>query len=61
MKFYKTFGMTMPSLNETMMENYVLRKELIQRVKKGEEFLHANQHGIMHYLQTQYKVILRKG
>lgn len=34
MKFYKVFGMTMPSLNETMTENYVLRKELVQQVKE---------------------------
>lgn len=51
----------MPSLNETTMENYVLRKELVKQVKKGEEFPHANLHGIMRYLQTQYEVILRKG
>lgn len=61
MKFYKLFGMTMPSLNETTMENYVLRKELVKQVMKGEEILQANQHEIMHYLQSQYKVTLRKG
>lgn len=34
MKFYKVFGMTVPSLNETILENYVLRKELVKQVKK---------------------------
>lgn len=53
MNFYQVFGMTMLSSNETFVENYVLRKELVKQVKKGEEFLHANQHGIMHYLQTK--------
>lgn len=33
MKFYKVFGMTMPSLNETTLENYILRKELVKQVK----------------------------
>lgn len=34
MKFYKVFGMTMPSLNKTTLENSVLRKELVKQVEK---------------------------
>lgn len=34
--------MTMPSLNETATENDVLRKEPVQQVKKGEDFIHKS-------------------